>query len=326
MVDAPSDQDPNARPVPRFDVTRRLNVRHVECFRTVMAVGTVTAAAELLNTSQPAISRSIQQFEDAIGLRLFDRVRRRLIPTAAARALYDEVRKTFLGIDHIASVAANLKTFQSGNISIVCAPAFSVDFISEVATRFLQRHRLVSLSVEVQQATTIAEWINGQRFDLGLADYPLSPPGAEAEVFAEPDEVCILPAGHRLAKLEIIRPEDLAGLDFVYLDSGDPYRWRLDKMFDDAAIPRRMVAETPNSAAVCALVRKGAGVSIVNPFTALDFVDRGLVMRPFSEKLPFNATLLRAKHRPSSPLISLFIQQLKETRDQYLTRASSALG
>ncbi len=313
----------SARSAQQFESATRLNVRHVECFRTVMSVGTVTAAAEVLHTSQPAISRSIQQFEDAIGLRLFDRVRGRLVPTAHAQSLYDEVRKTFLGLDHISRVAAHLKSFQSGNISIVCAPMFSHEFIAEVARRFLAQHRFVSLSIDIQRSAVIGELLNAQRFDLGLAAYPLAPPGAVAETFAEPEEVCVLPPGHPLAAREIIRPSDLAEIPFIFVGSGNPYRYRLDKIFEDALVKRRLVIETANYASLCSMVLKGAGAGIVNLFTALEFVDRGLVIRPFVEKLPFTTTLLQAKHRPSSPLVELFIEQLKMARDDYIARCAA---
>lgn len=302
----------------------RLNVRMVECFRTVMTVGTVTAAAELLNTSQPAISRSIQALEAALGLKLFDRVKSRLVPTAHAVALFEEVQKTFKGLDHLARVAHNLKSFQSGNISIVCAPAFSHGFIAEVASRFVAKHQDVSLTIETQMSWTIAEWLNAQRFDLGLAAYPLSLAGAVSTTFAEPDEVCVLPAGHPLGRSERIELPDFASASFVFLGGSDPYRYRLDALFSAANIPRRMVIETPNSATACEMVLRGAGLAIVNPFSALSFVDRGLVMRPLAASLPFTTTLLRARHRPTSPLVDLFVEELNCVRDDQLLAAQAA--
>ena len=300
----------------------RLNVKHVEYFRMVMTVGTVTAAAEMLNTSQPSISRSMQQLEDAIGFQLFDRVRGRLVPTACAESLYVEIKKTFLGLDHITRFAGNLRTMQSGNISIVCAPVFAHDFIAEAATQFMLQHKFVKISIEIQRSETIADWLSAQRFDIGLVAGPMSPPGALSEIFAEPDEVCVLPAGHRLAGQAVISPQDLETDDFIYLESNSPYRYRLDRLFDDASVERSLVIETANSSSACSMVAKGAGVGIVNPFSAVEFVDRGLIMRPFSPSLPFTTTLLRAKHRPNSALIDRFVEELRRTRDIYLQRTA----
>lgn len=304
----------------------RLNVRLVECFNAVMTVGTVTAAAAMLNTSQPAVSRSIKQLESATGLTLFQREKGRLIPTAHALAFFEAVKKSFSGLDHLSRVAAGLRGHQSGSVSIVCAPVFSYGFAADAANQFLQKYESVSLSVETQLSPTIGEWMAAQRFDIGIARFQTSPGTVSASIFAESDEVCVLPPNHPLAKRDVITPENLRGSRFIFLGDKDPYRFRLDNLLDRANIERSLVVETPHSASACSMVLKGVGVAIVNPFTAVDFLSAGLVMRRFSVKLPFTTMLLRARHRPSSPLVELFINELFAARDRYLEVAAKALG
>ena len=65
--------------------------RHIEIFHAVMTSGNLTAAAELLHTSQPTVSRELARFEKVIGLRLFERVRGRLHPTVQGLRLFEEV-------------------------------------------------------------------------------------------------------------------------------------------------------------------------------------------------------------------------------------------
>jgi DNA-binding transcriptional LysR family regulator len=74
---------------------RQLTFRQIEAFRAVMVHGTVTQAAKHLNTSQPSVSRSIQELETATGLQLFKRAKRRIEPTGAASELYKEVARAF---------------------------------------------------------------------------------------------------------------------------------------------------------------------------------------------------------------------------------------
>lgn len=303
----------------------RLNIRLVECFQAVITMGTVTAAAELLNTSQSAVSRSIQQFEGAIGMKLFERRLGRLFPTAAALLLHEDVKKAFLGLDHIQRAAANLKSFESGSISVASVPAFSEGLVSRATSSFSRHHTSVSIAIETQISADIAELVSTQRFDLGLCAYDMHPSAVHAEPFAEAEEVCVLPVDHALANRDIIYPKDLHGLRFIFLGGNDPYRFRLDKVFDESGFVRKLVIETRNSASACSLVALGAGVSIVNPFTASEFIDRGLVLRRFSAALPFRATLLRPKFKPTSPLVDLFIKHLHEARDATLALAQAAL-
>ena len=88
--------------------------RHIQVFRAVMTTGSVTSAAEMLFTSQPTISRELGQLEYLLGFPLFDRVRGRLRPTARALTLYDDVQRSYIGLDRILATAANLKACEQG--------------------------------------------------------------------------------------------------------------------------------------------------------------------------------------------------------------------
>src|SRR3546814_9544927 len=71
-----------------------MNFRQIEAFRTVIACGTTTRAAEILRISQPAISRLLADLERTTKLKLFDRGKGRIRPTAEGLAFYDEVQRS----------------------------------------------------------------------------------------------------------------------------------------------------------------------------------------------------------------------------------------
>jgi DNA-binding transcriptional LysR family regulator len=190
----------------------------------------------------------------------------------------------------------------------------------------VQQHGSVSLTIETHIASTIAELVSAQRFDLGLAAYSMAPPATDAESFCEADEVCVLPRTHPLAMQPLVTPHMLAGAKFVFLGGNDPYRYRLDNIFEKAGIERDLIIETRNTSTACSLVLAGAGISIVNRLTAVEYLGAGLIMRRFSVGLPFNTTLLRPKFRPSSPIVDLFVQELRATRDHCLAMAEHALA
>ena len=94
-----------------------------------MAVGTVTGAAEILNTSQPAVSRSLKQLEDAVKMPLFNRSGNRVVPTQEAFLLYEEVDKSFRGIRRIGRAAEEIRNLRQGRIHIACAPCLFTGLI-----------------------------------------------------------------------------------------------------------------------------------------------------------------------------------------------------
>jgi hypothetical protein len=70
-------------------------MRELEVFRRVMELGTITAAAEVLHISQPAVSRTLQQAERRLGFPLFLRRKKRLLATAEAQSLFPETVSAF---------------------------------------------------------------------------------------------------------------------------------------------------------------------------------------------------------------------------------------
>src|SRR5207244_6208105 len=72
-----------------------MNARQLEVFRAIMRNRSLTAAAEALHVSQPAISKVLRHFELQIGYRLFERLGGRLVPTAEAQLLYRDADRIF---------------------------------------------------------------------------------------------------------------------------------------------------------------------------------------------------------------------------------------
>lgn len=280
--------------------------RHIEVFRAVMQAGSVTGAAAQLFSSQPTVSRELARLEQLLGFALFDRVRGRLKPTARALVLFDEVQRSYLGLERILATAGGLRDFAAASLSLVCVPAFAQALLPAACRRFRAQHAEVALAIAPAESPLLEEWLSAQRFDLGLTEQDTAPPGCSLEVLLEADEVCVLPAGHTLAAKALLQPQDFADQPFVSLAPGDPYRLQADTVFREHGVNRRMCLETQTAASVCALVREGLGLAIVNPLSALEYAAQGLVLRPFSVSIPFRVSLARPQHRPSTPLAEDF--------------------
>lgn len=300
-----------------------LTHRHIEVFRALMIAGSVTKAADLLFTSQPTVSRELARMEQTIGFALFERVRGRLRPTMPALALYDEVRQSYAGLERVASTAARLRAFQDGQLAVIALPAFSHSLLPGAFRRFSQDYPGVSLALEAQESPFLEEWLTAQRYDLGLTEHELEPAGTRLELLLEVDEVCVLPDGHCLLARPALELADFAGEPFVSLSSSDPYRIQIDEAFAAENVLRRAIIETPTAVSVCAFVRQGLGLAIVNPLTALDFIGRGLHIRPLRRSFPFRVNLVFPEHRPKNPLVDAFTATLRDEAQQIRVRLAA---
>ncbi|MEX2742207.1 LysR family transcriptional regulator [Rhizobium mongolense] len=108
-----------------------VTLRHIEVFHAVMTTGSVTGAADMLKTSQPTVSRELARFEYLIQIKLFERIRGRLRPTAHALQLFEEVQRAYFGLDRIVRTATSLRRFEQGQLSIVCLPVFSQSLLPQ---------------------------------------------------------------------------------------------------------------------------------------------------------------------------------------------------
>ncbi|HBX06728.1 MAG TPA: LysR family transcriptional regulator [Leclercia adecarboxylata] len=289
-----------------------VNLRHIEIFHAVMTAGNLTEAARLLHTSQPTVSRELARFEKVIGLTLFERTRGRLHPTVQGLRLFEEVQRSWYGLDRIVSAADSLREFRQGELSVVCLPVFSQSFLPALLQPFLARYPDVNLTIVPQESPLLEEWLSAQRHDLGLTETLATPAGTARHELLSLDEVCVLPAGHPLAARAVLTPADFQGENYISLSRTDSYRQLLDTLFTEHQVKRRMVVETHSAASICAMVRAGVGISVVNPLTALDYADSGIAIRRFSISVPFTVSLIRPLHRPASALVDAFSAHLQQ--------------
>jgi DNA-binding transcriptional LysR family regulator len=293
-----------------------VNLRQLEAFRAVMLTGSVTQAAQVMHLSQPAVSKLIADLEYGIGFRLFVRSKgSALTVTPEAGYFYHEVERSFMGVDALKRAANDIRNLSSGNLHIAALPALSFSFMPRVLSEFRLDHPNVSIRLYTHGSATVRQLVANQQFDVGLATRAHEVPGVNSSVFLRSAGACVLPPGHRLADKEVIEPQDLAGEPFISLMLGDQTRRRIDRIFEDAGVERDLVVETQYAITHCSLVTQGVGCSIVNPATAVDFLTRGLVMRPFKPRIEFEYLLYTPALRPLSQNALALIATMEAVRD-----------
>lgn len=291
----------------------RLTYRQIEAFRAVMISGTTSGAAGILCISQPAVSRLLSDFEDTVGVRMFERHKKRLLPTPEARFFYEEVERAFVSLEHLSRAAEELRGFHLGSLRVASMPAASVEFLPSVARRFNDEHPGVSLTLQVRNTQQVADLVASQDFDLGvISGIHLSDSSIEVENLASSSMVCVLPPGHRLADRELIRPEDLAGEVFVSLGTEQDLRYKVDNVFEQAGVNRQLLIDTQLHYAACAFVMAGSGVSIVDPITALHYRRLGVVVKRFEPRIAYRYAIIFPRHRSRSGLTNAFVEMLLE--------------
>jgi DNA-binding transcriptional LysR family regulator len=300
-----------------------MNFRQVEAFRAVMVTGSASRAADQLQVTQPAISRSILELEKATGFQLFDRVRGRLVPTAEGQLFFRDVETSFHGLDRLRISAARIRDFGTGDIRIASLAALGSTLVPHALRLFRVKHPSIAVTLQVAGSSTVRELVMSSRFDVGLAADEIDVAGLEHQLFATPKAVCAMPTGHRLCEREVITPEDLRDEAFIALSPEDTARRKLEKVLHASNIRPRIVAETPNSSTVCALAMEGLGIGLVNPYATDGYGARGVTFRPFSAAVHFRTLLIFRPDLPKSRIVRDLAACLLDARNERANRVGS---
>ena len=302
-----------------------LSHRQIEVFRAVMAAGQVTRAAERLHSSQPTVSRELARLEQVLGIALFDRVNGRLRPTVRALALLEEVELSYVGLERISATAQQLRHVAQGRLQVAGLPAFAQALLPEALQRFAQAQPEAGVSITPLESPVLESALSDQRFDLGLSERREAPVACTLHTLLVVDEVVVLPPGHALAGRSVLRPADFEGQAFISLAATDPYRQQIDALFTQAGVTRRLQIDSPSAVSVCALVRQGLGLAIVNPLTALALADTGLQLRPLSVAIPFHVAAVMPQWRAEHPLRAALLAALGDAAADMGRRLQAAL-
>ena len=292
--DVTPDMTPNATPT--------ITHRQIAMFRAVMLHNNLSRAAEATASSQPTLSRDLARLEQVLGFELFGRVRGRLRPTVRAMALLEEVERSFIGLEQIGARAHELRTQPTVPLRLACLPALAHALVPRILVHLRQLQPDLAVSVHPLESPWLEQALSEQRFDAGLSETTEPPAGVELHALLQVNEVAVLPRGHRLCSKAVLRPQDFEGERFVSLAAGDPYRTAIDAMFTAAAVQRQTLLETTSAVAVCAMVRQGLGVAIVNPLTARELAGIDLMVRPLGVDIAFRVSLLLPQVAAPHPL------------------------
>lgn len=283
-------------------------MRQLEVFRAVMETGSVTAAAQRLNCTQPAASVALAKFEKASGLNLFDRVRGRFVPTAEGEALYVEVERGLIGIGRIASKAAELRQGRVGHLTVAADGAITL--LAKVVAEFQRRHADVTLDLYLRPSKEIVMWAGNRQLDVGIVEGIVNWPGVAFEPFAQPC-VVLMSEEHPLAARTVIGPADLAGEALIGVAEHHSLDLQLAAALEAHGGIRPSKRINAEYFELCKqLVRQGAGIALVALTSHEE--DLGVIARPFEPTIDYQMAIVTPSRPGPSAIARLFVDALRE--------------
>ena len=289
---------------------KSIQYRWIEAFRAVAATGSTVDAAHLLGADQSAVSRRVAALESQLGLRVFERVSRRLVLTAAGAELVAEAEAAVEALERFRRRGLALSRPASGHLHIVTSSTLARGLLPPALKLFGDAFPDATIEVEVVSRGELEARIERQNFDLAAIALPFSYPAGHTVQLGAFDGVAVLPRGHGLAERETVRLEELAQETLVGLPPGAIGRARIEDLFQRNGLAYSPRIET-TAAALNEMVGAGLGVAISDPFTAEVLETQSLEVRRLSPTVAYEFAVLLPLARPRSAFTEAFIAALE---------------
>lgn len=278
-----------------------------QALRAMMEGNTTASAARRLGLSQSAVSRSLTNLESRIGTTLFERESGRLKPTSAAMRLNTRLDALFYALDNIDGPSEAPRE----NLRLIAPPTFANHFIVSHMASFLKSRPDTFLNLEIGTSVDVIAGVQADKYDLGIIGVEPTSAGAKLIPFRKAAAACVMPAGHPLAALDVIRPEDLHGENLIGFNYRHARRAQLDKLLLEAGSEPKVVSEVSSSTAAIELVRLEVGLAVVNPFPSTQSERDDVVFRPFASPISYQTYFVAPDHRPLSQAARHFLRHVR---------------
>ncbi|WP_315928151.1 LysR substrate-binding domain-containing protein [Mesorhizobium sp. SP-1A] len=273
-----------------------INFRHLEAIRALILSGSVTGAAARLNVTQPAVSQLIRDAEERLGFTLFNRELGRLSPTKKAELILEMFERSLSGLDAINDYCAHLKQSEHRRIVVSTIPSFAAAVLPQVIRTYrdeISPDFFLIKSANTEMGIASVRY-NSSDLAFGVNLDPV--PGVECATVCRSQALCYLPPDHPLGQKRVITPADLAGLPMITLSRMEGIAQAIAASIPDHG---RAVVECPAAITVLALVEAGIGYTLLDPMTASVFRSERIILRHFSEHVPFDHRVYWSTSKPT---------------------------
>ena len=291
-----------------------VKLKELDVFIATVRTGTATAAAETLHMTQPNVSKILRQLEDRFGLMLFVRKGGRLIPTAEAETLYRLAERIHDDARSFEHMAYSLGRLEYGYLRIATQPSFSNAIVPRAAARFREKHPRIRLRIDVLPNEAIFRMSDHLPIDLAFVHFiDDGEPEYVAETLASLPLICLTPERHPLAGKAVVPIEDIFDSQWIGFPPDHATSRLLREAYPLDGKERLPDITVGSVAAARDLVRQGAGVTVVDPFSFLGETPVGVVQRPLCPRLMFKTGLALPTGRPISKAGEAFLAEVNDT-------------
>lgn len=282
-----------------------MNLRALAAFCLIQRRGSLSAAAEAMHLSQPAVSRLVANLEREVGFALFHRDRRALRPTDEARRFHREAERILASVEQLSTVARDIRRGAGSRLRVVAMARLATGLLPDAAAAFRAAIPEVDLTLETHHRRDMERWLTGRQFDVGLGPLPIGEATLDVEPLGTLPAVAVFARGGPFAGRASVSAAELTPHPLIALTPDTLLQGQTEAIFAAAGAAPTVGLRTSSSQVACLLAAKGLGYAVTDPMTAAPLGD-AVEAIPLAPRFELTYGVLWPRGQPRSPAARRF--------------------
>jgi DNA-binding transcriptional LysR family regulator len=296
-----------------------MNLNQLKIFYLAAKHGSLSAAAEALYITQPAVTKGIQRLQEYYEIKLFNRFGKKMALTDAGEVLYGIAESIFEMENQAEESLRDFQQRKRGFIRILSSESFGSYYLPYMLNRFTRVNPKIRISMEILPTEQVVEKTATLANDLGFISYPVPHKKLISREVLEDSYQIIVPAGHPFTAKTVIEPQDLAGHSLIVHEKGSAPRKSTEEFIRRHNINIAIPMEHSNNEAIKTAVEEGLGVAIITRRVVSKEIEMGrLKAIPLSDPtMSRKFYLIHHKDKYISRPLQSLIDMVDQWADEY---------
>jgi DNA-binding transcriptional LysR family regulator len=238
-----------------------MNLHHLAIFYAVAETGSISACGERMHISQPAVSRQLKEFEQRIGVVLFERLPRGMRVTQPGEVLRDYAARLFEIARTAEAAVREMSDARQGHLSIGASNTVGTYILPGLIAGFRRSHPAVGISLFVGNTEQVAQGVADLRFTLGFIEGPLHLSGMRVDRFIDDELVPVASGDHALRAKKRLLSADLCGHALLMRERGSGTRELVERRLQRHGVRAGYIVEFGSNEAIKQAAIRGEGVA-----------------------------------------------------------------
>jgi LysR family carnitine catabolism transcriptional activator len=278
-----------------------VSIKQLQAFVAVAKSGSFAEACTLVHLSQPALSITIKNLEDAVGGKLLQRSTRSLALTPEGAEFYPVVQRLLADWDRSLEDVHNLFALRRGKLDIAVMPTFASSLLPAILADYHRQYADINVTVHDVIAESVVDMVRDGRVELGITFDPGDARDLDFQPLFRDKFVAVLPQNHPLLAKQRLKWRDLQNHPYISLQRPSSIRLLIDQILQEHNITLTPTFEAHQLASIGRMVSTGLGISVVPALSGGQMREMGAQCRPVTAPvITRNVGVITRKRHPLS--------------------------